>query len=166
MQASKAVVAQAGGAWGASLNHYEDAGGQLVTTVQVDEWVYVVGESDFSVRRYGLSEWIGGVRKSTASVMEADDATMALELLNLVREDCLVWQCGSCADGTRGWIYTSNRPRIGVLRCSSVGLGDAPGTCGRRPGDERASTRASGSVENRSVERASPQRCSGNGRVA
>lgn len=71
--------------------------------------VYAVGQKGFSVRRYGLAEWIGGADESQAQVIEADDATMAPELLNLVREDCLLWQCGSCADGTRGWIYTGNR---------------------------------------------------------
>ena len=117
------MVAHAGGAWTASLNLYVRAGGQLVCTVQVDEWVHVVGQTDFSVRRYSLAEWIDGADESQVQVIEADHATMALELLNLVREDCLLWQCGSCADGTRGWIYTSNRPRIGVLRCSSCGEG-------------------------------------------
>lgn len=123
MQASEAVVAQAGGPWEAKLNHYERDGGPLVCTVQVDEWVHTVGHQDFSVRRYSLAEWITSTDESQAQVIEADDVTMALELLNLVREDCLLWQCGSCADGTRGWIYTSNRPRIGVLRCSSCGEG-------------------------------------------
>lgn len=112
---------QAGGAWESSLNLYERAENHLVCTVQVDEWVYAVGDPDFNVRRCGLAEWIDGADESHAQVIEADDATMALELLNLMRDACFVWQCGSCADGTRGWIYTSNRPRIGVLRCSSCG---------------------------------------------
>lgn len=116
-------MVRAGGAWAASLNLCERADGQLVCTVQVDEWVYVVGQLDFSVRRYDLAEWIDGADESQAQVIEADDATMAIELLNLVREDCLLWQCGACADGSRGWIYTSNRPRIGILRCSSCGDG-------------------------------------------
>lgn len=123
MRASEAVAHRAGGAWEASLNLYERDGGGPVCTVQVDDWVYAVGDPDFNVRRYRLADWIDGADESRAQVIEADDATMALELLNLVREDCLLWQCGSCADDTRSWMYTSNRPRIGVLRCSSCGEG-------------------------------------------
>lgn len=46
--------------------------------------------------------------------MDCDDAEQAWELLRLLRQDCLLWQCGACD----AWIFTSNRPRIGVLRCS------------------------------------------------
>lgn len=49
--------------------------------------------------------------------MECENAEQAWELLRVLREDCLVWQCGSCD----GWIFTSNRPRVGVLRCSTCG---------------------------------------------
>lgn len=121
MQASEEVVALAGGAYAASLNLIDTGGGANVATVQVDEWVYTVGQDDFGVGRYSLAEWLGELDQTEVPVMEADDAVQALELLNLVRADALLWQCGDCADGTRGWIHTSNRPRIGVLACSCCG---------------------------------------------
>lgn len=37
MMASKEVLEHAGGAWDASLNHYDTGGGSFVTTQQVDE---------------------------------------------------------------------------------------------------------------------------------
>ena len=36
-----------------------------------------------------------------------------------LRRDCLVWQCGACD----AWIFTSSRPQVGVLRCSTCGDG-------------------------------------------
>ena len=118
-QASEAVVALAGGTTAGSLNHYDTGGGCMVTTVQVDEWVYVVGQDDFSVAKYALAEWLGETDQTEAPAIEADDATQALELLNLMREDAFVWQCGGCD----GWIFTTNRPRVGVLNCSTCGDG-------------------------------------------
>jgi hypothetical protein len=114
------VLRQAGGAFEASLNHFDTGGGCLVTTQQVDEWVYVVGQDAFDVARYSLAEWLGEVDQNPdPPLIECDDAVMAWELLRVLREDCLVWQCGACD----GWIFTSNRPRVGVLRCSTCGDG-------------------------------------------
>jgi len=119
MQASEAVLDHAGGAWNASLNFYNTGGNCMVTTQQVDEWVYVVGQDDFSVGRYSLAEWLGQEAPSEAPMMECDDAEQAWELLRLLRQDCFLWQCGACD----AWIFTSNRPRIGVLKCSTCGKG-------------------------------------------
>lgn len=119
MQASHEVLNHAGGAWDASLNFYDTGGGCMVTTQQVDEWVYVVGQDDFRVGRYSLAEWLGTEDQSTVPLMECDDAEQAWELLRLLREDCLLWQCGACD----AWIFTSNRPRVGVLACSTCGDG-------------------------------------------
>lgn len=119
MQASEAVIEHAGGAWDASLNHFDSGGGCMVTTQQVDEWVYVVGQDDFAVGRYTLGEWTGDEPQSEVPLMECDDAEQAWEMFRLLRQDCLVWQCGACS----AWIFTSNRPRIGVLRCSTCGDG-------------------------------------------
>lgn len=119
MQASQAVLEYAGGAWDASLNHYDTGGGCMVTTMQVDELVYVVGQDDFSLARYSLSEWIGDAEQGEPPLMDCDDAEQAWELIRLLRENCLVWQCGACD----AWIFTSNRPRIGVLRCSTCRQG-------------------------------------------
>jgi hypothetical protein len=119
MQASEAVLEHAGGAWDASLNHYNTGGNCMVTTQQVDEWVYVVGQDDFKVGRYTLAGWLGETDQSEPQFIEADDAEQAWELLRLMRQDCLIWQCGACD----AWIFTSNRPRIGVLQCSTCGDG-------------------------------------------
>jgi hypothetical protein len=117
MQASESVLERAGGSWDGSLNHYNTGGGCMVTTQQVDDWVYVVGQDDYRVARYSLSGWLGADDQADPPVMECDDAEQAWELLRALREDCLVWQCGSCD----GWIFTSNRPRVGVLGCSTCG---------------------------------------------
>lgn len=119
MQASEQVLVHAGGAWDASLNHYDTGGGCMVTTQQVDAWVFVVGQDGFAVGRYALEEWLGEADQQEPQFIEADDATQAWELLRLLRSDTLVWQCGACD----GWIFTSNRPRVGVLRCSTCGDG-------------------------------------------
>lgn len=119
VQASQAVLEHAGGAWDASLNHYNTGGNCMVTTQQVDEWVYAVGQDDFAVGRYTLAEWTGEAPQSEVPMMECDDEVQAWELLRILREDCLLWQCGACD----AWIFTSNRPRIGVLRCSTCGDG-------------------------------------------
>lgn len=119
MQASEAVLKHAGGAWDASLNHFDTGGGCMVTTQQVDEWVYVVGQDDFGVGRYTLDEWLGKTDQTEPQFIEADDPEQTWELLRLMREDALVWQCGSCD----AWIFTSNRPRIGILQCSTCGDG-------------------------------------------
>lgn len=115
VQASEMVLEVAGGAWNASLNHYGTGGNCLVTTVHVDESVYVVGQEDFAVAKYTLEGWLGGADQADPPVIECGTAGEAWELLRLVREGCLVWQCGACD----AWIFTSNRPRVGVLRCST-----------------------------------------------
>lgn len=119
MQASEKVLEHAGGALDASLNHYNTGGNCMVTTQQVDEWVYVVGQDDFSVCRYTLDEWTGLGSQDDVPMIECDDEVQAWELLRLLRQDCLLWQCEACS----GWIFTSNQPRIGVLRCSSCVTG-------------------------------------------
>ena len=120
MLASARLVEFAGGAWEASLNHYDTGGGCMVTTQQVDEFVYVVGQDDFTVSRHLLQEWIGEVDSPEPSpTIECDDARMAWELFRALREDCLLWQCGACD----AWIFTSHRPRIGVLGCATCGNG-------------------------------------------
>src|SRR5262245_33518921 len=59
VQTSQEVVAFAGGSSSALLNHYGTGGNTMVTTQQVDEWVFVVGQDDFNVARYTLAEWLG-----------------------------------------------------------------------------------------------------------
>ena len=119
MQASEAVVEIAGGAWGASLNHFDSGGRCMVTTQQVDEHVYVVGQDTFEVARYDLAGWLNEVDQADPPSIECFDAEGAWEILRLVREDCLVWQCGACD----AWIFTSDRPRFGLLRCSTCAAG-------------------------------------------
>lgn len=118
--ACDAVVALAGGPYEASLNVY-GADTARVCTVQVDTWVYAVGAADFAVSRYDLEAWLNAPKPHVASAatIEADTAEQAWELLRHVREDALLWQCGACD----GWIFTTGRPRIGVLGCSTCGDG-------------------------------------------
>lgn len=118
MQASEEVVTHAGGPWDASLNFYNSGGNCMVATQQIDQWVYVVGQDDFDVARYTLGEWLGeAARDPDPQVIECNTAEMAWELLRVLREDCFLWQCGGCD----AWIFTSNRARLGVLRCSTCG---------------------------------------------
>lgn len=119
MQASEALLEAAGGAWAASLNHYDSGGNCLVTTQQVDEEVFVVGQEDFGIARYGLAGWRGELDQPDPPVLECRSAEEAWEMLRILREDCLLWQCGACD----GWIFTSNRPRVGLLRCSTCADG-------------------------------------------
>lgn len=119
MQASQAVVAHAGGSWNASLNHFDTGGGCMVTMQQIDELVYVVGQDSFDVARYSLSEWVGELGQADPPTIECDDAGMTWELLQVIREDCQLWQCGACD----AWIFTSNRPRVGILRCGTCRTG-------------------------------------------
>lgn len=116
-QASELVAACAGGAFEGSLNLYGTGGNTVVCTVQIDELVYVIGQDDFNVGRYTLDEWLGISEQADPPFIQADDAQQSLELLDLLRRDALLWQCGACD----AWIYTSVRPRIGVLRCSTCG---------------------------------------------
>lgn len=117
MQASDSVVETAGGAWRASLNHYSVGGNATVVTQQVDEWVYVVGQHDFGVARYTLAGWLAQAEQAEPQVIDCFDAEGAWEMVRHLRDRCLVWQCGGCD----GWIFTSNRPRVGVLQCSTCG---------------------------------------------
>jgi hypothetical protein len=119
VQASKELLDFAGGSWDASLNHYAVGGNCHVTTQQIDENVFVVGQDGFSVARYTLDEWAGIDDQPDPPVIECDDAQQAWELLRVLREDCLLWQCGGCD----AWIFTSNRPQVGVLHCSTCGHG-------------------------------------------
>lgn len=119
MQASEAVLQHAGGTWDASLNNYITGGNCMVTTQQIDDTVYVVGQDTFDVAKYSLAEWLGEDDQPDPPFIEADDAVQAWELLRVLREGCLVWQCGSCD----AWIFTSNRPRVGILRCSTCSDG-------------------------------------------
>lgn len=116
MDASRQLVEHAGGEWDASLNCYQRAG-RTFATQQIDEWVYVVGPDASNVARYSLSEWLGDRAQPDPPFIQADDAGEAWELLRVLRTDCFVWQCGACDS----WLFTSNRPRIGSLRCSSCG---------------------------------------------
>lgn len=119
MQASEDLLNHAGGAWDASLNHYSTGGNCLVTTQQIDEDVYVVAQDDYAVAKYTLASWLGEEGQSDPPFIECDNAEQAWELLRLLREDCLLWQCGACD----AWIFTTNRPRLGVLNCSTCGDG-------------------------------------------
>jgi hypothetical protein len=113
MQASEVVFALAGRT--GCLNLRDSGGGCLVTTLQVDESVYVVGQDDYSVGKYSLVEWRGDTEQTEVPLIEADTAVQALELLLLMSEGCALWQCGSCD----AWIHTSQRWRTGILRCAN-----------------------------------------------
>lgn len=119
MQPSEEVVQTAGGAWTASLNHFDTGGGCMVTTQQVDDHVYVVGQETFEVARYDLAGWLNEVDQPEPPMIECFDAEGAWEMLRHLRRDCFVWQCGACD----AWIFTATRPRIGVLRCSTCADG-------------------------------------------
>jgi hypothetical protein len=125
--ASEEVLAVAGGRWAACLNHYDTGGGCMVISQQVDECVYVVGQDDFLVGRYRLDEWLGDSDQTEVALIDCLDAEGAWLVLTSLRKGCLLWQCGACD----GWIFTSDRPRIGVLRCSTCA---APGAISRRAG--------------------------------
>ncbi|TGN64235.1 DUF3846 domain-containing protein [Nocardioides eburneiflavus] len=117
-QASQEVLLTAGGAWNASLNHERAGGNCMVTTQQIDETVYVVGQDDFVIGAYSTASWLGEVDEE-AGLIETENARQAWQMLQHLREDCLLWQCGGCD----AWIHTSNRPRVGVLRCATCGDG-------------------------------------------
>lgn len=119
MQPSEAVIERAGDAWTASLNHFDSGGGCMVTTQQIDEHVYVVGQETFAVARYDLAGWLNEVDQPDPPMIECFDAEGAWEMLRHLRQDCFVWQCGACD----GWIFTTTRPRIGVLQCSTCATG-------------------------------------------
>lgn len=115
VQPSEELVQVAGGAWTASLNFFDSGGGCMVATQQVDEHVYVVGEESFEIARYDLAGWLNEVDQPEPPRIECFDAEGAWEMLRQLREDCLVWQCGACD----AWIFTSDLPQVGALRCST-----------------------------------------------
>lgn len=117
VQASDAVVQMAGGANAGALNHYSVGGNTRVATQQVDDWVFVIGQDDYGLARYTLDEWLGDAAQVDPEVIDCFDAEGAWELLLHLRDTCLVWQCGGCS----GWIFTKDRPQVGVLRCSTCG---------------------------------------------
>lgn len=120
MHASEEVLALAGGRWKGGLNHYLHWGRRLVTTVQVDEAIWVVDQDDYSISRHALEEWVSGSDRSAGrTVTKCPDAATAWATLKEARDDCFVWQCGACD----GWIYTAVRPVTGVLQCSTCGDG-------------------------------------------
>lgn len=119
MLPNEAVVAAAGGASRASLNHFDTGGGCTVTTQQVDEHVYVVGQDDFAVARYDLAGWFNEVDQPEPPMIECLDAGGAWEMLRHLRRGCLVWRCYACD----AWIFTSTRPSTGVIRCSTCAGG-------------------------------------------
>lgn len=85
IQASKEVVEAAGGPWAASLNLYDTGDGRVVVTQQVDQYVYVVGQEDFTVTRHGLDAWLGGADQPEPQVIDCFDAEGAWEMLHLLR---------------------------------------------------------------------------------
>jgi hypothetical protein len=115
MQASEEVLEVAGGTWGASLNHYGTGGNCMVTTQQVDDSVYVVGQDDYRVARYTVAEWVGEEDQDDPPLVECGTARETWDYLRTLREGCYVWQCGGCD----AWVFTSTRPRAGVQRCST-----------------------------------------------
>lgn len=117
MQPSEEVLAVAGGVWHASLNHFDSGGGCMVTTQQVDEHVYVVGQESFAVARYDLAGWLNEVDQPEPPMIECFDSEGAWEMLRYLRRDCLVWRCGACD----AWISRSTKPLVGVLHCSTCG---------------------------------------------
>lgn len=119
MLPSEKVVDIAGGAQAASLNLFDSGGGCMVATQQVDSYVYVVGQDSFAVARYDLAGWLNEIDQPDPPRIECFDAEGAWEMLRHLRQDCFVWQCGACD----GWVFTSSRPRIGVLQCSTCGDG-------------------------------------------
>lgn len=119
MQASQEVLEVAGGAYRGSLNHYNTGGGCMVTTLQIDEIVFVVGQDDYRIGKYSLNEWTGIDGQDEVEMIDTTSAQEAWEVLQMLRQDAYVWQCGGCD----AWIFTSNRPRIGLLKCSTCGKG-------------------------------------------
>lgn len=119
MQPSEAVIETAGGVRTALLNFFDSGGGCMVTTQQIDEHVYVVGQDSFAVARYDLAGWLNEIDQPDPPMIECFDAEGTWEMLRHLRQRCFVWQCGACD----AWIFTSTRPRIGVLRCSTYADG-------------------------------------------
>lgn len=115
-QASQEVVIVAGGSWAASLMHSNTGGGCMVTTQQIDDRVYVVGQDDFTVAAYSSPGWLGEAEEEP-ELIEAESARDAWELLQHLRRDCALHQCTSC----HGWLFVSEPSRVGRLRCGTCG---------------------------------------------
>ncbi|MCP3420351.1 hypothetical protein [Nocardioides pinisoli] len=130
MQASEEVVAAAGGdAYAAALNHFNTGGNCMVTTVQLDGRVFVVGQDDHSVLEYTLSCWNElDCEEGEPVEHHCHDAMAALAFLDGVRRGSLVWQCGGCD----AWIHTAGQPHIGVLPCHHCPYGGVDFTHARR----------------------------------
>lgn len=119
MVASDAVVAAAGGnAWRAGLNHFDTGGRCMVTSVQVDRRVFVVGQDEFTVLEYDVDTWNQQEEEEPVEHL-CVDAASALALLEDRKRDQMTWQCGGCD----AWIYTTHQPHIGVLECHVCGNG-------------------------------------------
>ena len=58
----------------------------MVTTLQVDDCVYVVGQDDFRVARYTLGEWIGEE--------DQEDPRALRKVTDMVRFSRLRLNCG------------------------------------------------------------------------
>ncbi|WP_434966258.1 hypothetical protein [Janibacter indicus] len=119
MLPSEEVVMFAGGAQMASLNLFDSGGGCMIAAQQVDDSVYVVGQDSFAVAKSTLDGWLNEVDQPDPPIIDCFDAEGAWEMLRNLRLGCFVWQCGGC----EAWMFTSNRPWIGILRCSTCGEG-------------------------------------------
>lgn len=88
----------------------------MVTTQQIDDRVYVVGQDDFTVGVYPVHVWLGEADENPEWI-DCRTAEDAWALLQAVREHCLVHQCRKC----RGWLFASARERLDQLTCGSCG---------------------------------------------
>lgn len=118
-QASQEVFALAASEANDSLSLTDTGGGCLAATLTLDDRVFVVGQDDYYVAEYSIDEWHGVDGVEDPPLRLARDAREALDLLNLLREDALTWRCR--VPGCGAAIYTSNRPRVGTLRCGACG---------------------------------------------
>lgn len=118
-QASQEVVALAASEDNESLTLTNTGGGCMAATLTVDDRVFVVGQDDYSVAEYSIDEWHGIDGIEDPPIRLARDSREALDLLNLLREDALIWRCR--VPGCGAAIYTSYRPRVGTLRCGACG---------------------------------------------
>lgn len=94
-QASQEVFIAAGGTHGSPLSHSNAGGGCMVTTLQVDDAVYAVGQDDFTVCRYTVATWLGEDDEAV-TVIEAESTTAAWAILKSVAEGAEAWTCADC----------------------------------------------------------------------
>lgn len=109
------LLAAAGGPNSASLNIVDlGAAGRLVVQ-QVDKQLFVVGEDSYDVMTYSLASWLhaDGQELHALQVTPGRDADEVWWLLKDTRAGGLTWQCGACD----AWIFTRERPQMGVLPC-------------------------------------------------